>query len=285
MFFDPRRAKLLGAGEHLVIDGCQGLRLVATKTKKTWTYRYKAKDGRMKQVAIGQWPEVSVQAVAAKWQAMRHSRNKGIDPVAERYAKKLNLQRGSSAIYSVRNLVDDYIEGHLEINRKVTGALAAKRQLLSVLEADPNFARMTADSVTRADAFNVIDTLKGTPTAAQKIRSLFGAGWDYALDSGRLDGNVPNWWRVWHHRRGRHTQATELLPDGAVLQPAPVPGVHGFPNHGILPVLPRERIRRLWRGPSKSHGRQPEVRRIAAPDWRRPCVQPEVPGLLASLGL
>ena len=90
--FDPRKAKLLVAGEHLVIDGCQGLRLVATKTKKTWTYRYKAKDGRMKQVAIGQWPDVPVQAVAAKWQAMRHSRNTGIDPVAGRYAKKLLRQ-------------------------------------------------------------------------------------------------------------------------------------------------------------------------------------------------
>lgn len=196
MFFDPRRAKLLGAGEHLVIDGCQGLRLVATKTKKTWTYRYKAKDGRMKQVAIGQWPEVPVQAVAAKWQALRHSRNTGIDPVAERHAKKLTIQRGTSAIYSVRNLVDDYIEGHLEINRKVAGALADKRRLASVLDADPNFARMTAEAVTRADAFDIIDKVKATPTAAQKIRSLLGASWDYALDSGRLDGNVPNWWRV-----------------------------------------------------------------------------------------
>ncbi len=171
----------------------------------------------MKQVAIGQWPDVPVQAVAAKWQAMRHSRNTGIDPVAERYAKKLSLQRGTAAIYSVRNLVNDFIEGHLEVNRKEAGALAAKRRLLSVLEADPDFAGMTAESVTCADSFYVIETVKGTPTAAQKLRSLFGAAWDYALDAGRLDGNVPNWWRVVMKGRlktgqcqvflGRHSEA------------------------------------------------------------------------------
>jgi len=42
MYFDARAAKLLQSGDHLVIDGCAGLRLVATQTGKTWTYRYKA---------------------------------------------------------------------------------------------------------------------------------------------------------------------------------------------------------------------------------------------------
>jgi hypothetical protein len=28
---------------------------------------------------------------------------------------------------------------------------------------------------------------------AQKLRSLFGSAWDYALDAGKLDGDVTNW--------------------------------------------------------------------------------------------
>ena len=56
MYFDARAAKLLPPGEHMVIDGCPGLRLVATQTGKTWTYRYKDAANRMKQVRIGQWP-------------------------------------------------------------------------------------------------------------------------------------------------------------------------------------------------------------------------------------
>jgi hypothetical protein len=30
MFFDPRAAKLLADGEHLVVGGCPGLRIEAT---------------------------------------------------------------------------------------------------------------------------------------------------------------------------------------------------------------------------------------------------------------
>ena len=61
MFFDARKAKQLKPGEHILVDGCSGLRLVVTTSRKTWTYRYKTVDGKIKQVAIGQWPAMSVQ--------------------------------------------------------------------------------------------------------------------------------------------------------------------------------------------------------------------------------
>ena len=52
MRFDARRAKLLAPGEAIIVDDAPGLRLVATATRKTWTYRYKSPvDGRMRQVA------------------------------------------------------------------------------------------------------------------------------------------------------------------------------------------------------------------------------------------
>ena len=41
MLFDVRAAKQLKPGEHLVVEGCEGLRLVASASKMTWTYRYK----------------------------------------------------------------------------------------------------------------------------------------------------------------------------------------------------------------------------------------------------
>ena len=42
MFFDVRAAKLLKPGEHLAVEGCEGLRLVASASKQTWAYRYKS---------------------------------------------------------------------------------------------------------------------------------------------------------------------------------------------------------------------------------------------------
>lgn len=54
MYFDARSAKSLKAEEHIVVDGCPGLRLVASNNSKSWIYRYKSLvDSRMRQVKIG----------------------------------------------------------------------------------------------------------------------------------------------------------------------------------------------------------------------------------------
>lgn len=194
MFFDARAAKLLQPGQHMVIDGCLGLRLVASATRKSWAYRYKDATGRMKQVTLGQWPATSVQAAAAQWQALRDGKAKGDDPAAQRKAARRPKQ--TPATYTVADLVGDYITGHIEISRKPAGAEASKRLLLNFMGQHPEFSRKPAVDVTRGVAFDALDAKKATPTTAAKLRSLLGGAWDYALDAGRLDGDTPNWWRV-----------------------------------------------------------------------------------------
>ena len=88
--------------------------------------------------------------------------------------------------------------GHIDTGRGEAAALAARRRLESAIEP---VASRPAASITRSDAFDLLEAHKGTPTAAAKLRGLLGGAWDYALDAGRLDGTVPNWWRVVH--RGR----------------------------------------------------------------------------------
>lgn len=190
MLFDPRAAKLLKPGEHLVVGGCPGLRLEATATRKTWTYRYKAPDGRMKQLRIGHWPALSAQAALTDWQAMRDKRDAGIDIKAARKAPAT-----SDAPYKVHELVHDYINGHLIDVRNNEGATAARRRLERLLEDEPLFAGLDAATVTRSVAFQILEDRKATPTATAKLRSLLGGAWDYAQDAGRLDGDAPNWWR------------------------------------------------------------------------------------------
>lgn len=190
MFFDARKAKQLAPGEHLLVDGCQGLRLVATESTRTWVYRYKVGD-RMKQARLGHWPAVPVQAAAAQWQAMRDAREKGEDPraVAKR---KVAQPKPTPAAYTVRSLVDDYITGHLP-NRSEASAEAARRALRRLMDEDADLASMAAASVNRARAFAVIESRKDHPTAAAKLKSLMAAAWDYAHDSGKLE--AVNWWR------------------------------------------------------------------------------------------
>lgn len=193
MHFDAREARLLAPGAHLLIDGCEGLRLVATASRKSWVYRYKSGDGRMKQVSFGQWPAVPVHAAVAQWQALRDQRRAGVDPVAQRKADK-QVQHPPAA-YTVRDLVNAYITGQLMPSRKPAGAEAAKRVLLNLLDSAPEFSCKPSVEVTRGVAFAVLGAKKSTPTAAQKIRSMLASAWDLALDSGAIDGDTPNWWR------------------------------------------------------------------------------------------
>lgn len=227
MHFDPRAAKLLQSGQHMVIEGCPGLRMVASATRKTWIYRYKSPtDGRMRQVSIGPWPATTVQTAAERWQALRDARGAGADPAVERRAERRAEQVAAPAVYTVDALVRDYITGHLATARQPAGALAAERALLRVLADSPELAQRAAESVTRTDAYKLLEARRGHPTAAAKLRSLLGAAWDVALDAGRLPDNAPNWWRqVLKGKlksRGKIVGGEHVGPQRRVLRPAEI---------------------------------------------------------------
>jgi len=190
MFFDPRAAKLLEPGGLLLVPGCPGLRLEAADTRRTWTYRYRDAAGLLKQLRIGHWPAMSAQAAMTAWQDLRDRRDAGVDiKAARKAAAKPDVP------YSVHDLVHAYINGYLIDARSGDSAKAARRQLERLLEDEPVFASQAAAAVTRGVAFQILEDRKATPTATAKLRSLLGGAWDYALDAGRLDGDMPNWWR------------------------------------------------------------------------------------------
>lgn len=199
MLFDARAGKVLQPGQHMVIDGCPGLRLVATATRKTWTYRYQLPgSARMKQIAFGQWPAMTVQSAAAAWQALRNLRNAGIDPGQAKRAARRALAPGwkDSAVTTVATVVKDFLTKYIDVERKAASARAARLALDKVLAEQPGFAGLAAAAVTRGVAFELIDGLKGKPTMASRVRSLMGGAWDYALDAGKLPADTPNWWRL-----------------------------------------------------------------------------------------
>lgn len=185
MKFDARQAKLLPPGEHLIVEGCPGLRLVATATRKTWTYRYKDDAGRMKQARIGHWPAMDLLKAAAAWEVLRARRAAGV-PVVER-------GKPVASVYTVRLLLDDYLVGHIAHHRKPKGQAEVARLLTQYVAALDNVA---ADQVTRSMAFELLEGLLATPVLAGQVRQEMAGAWDYALDAGRLPQDTPNWWRL-----------------------------------------------------------------------------------------
>ena len=161
----------------MLVDGCPGLRLACNATRKTWTYRYEI-DGRMKQKAFGHWPEMPLHQAVEEWGRLR-------SPASKR-------QTGAPTDYTVKQLIADYIDGHLKHNRDADSLKAATRTLDKAVEA---IGHIPAASITRAAAFELLDKHKHIPMAATKLRSLLAGAWDYALDAGRLHEDTPNRWR------------------------------------------------------------------------------------------
>lgn len=246
MFFDPRAAKQLAPNTHMLIDGCEGLRLEARSTCKTWIYRYKLA-GRMKQTTLGQWPSMSVQAAVVEWQGLRDQKAKGADPKALKKAKAPSA--AVSHAYSVRTLVMDHITDRIEAGRKAEGAAAARRALERLLDDEPAFAAGTPAEVTRGVAFQILEARKATPTAAAKLRSMLGGAWDYGLDAGKIGGDVPNWWRQVQRGRlksqgkivgGKHVgRERRVLHDSelAVLVPWAEANMHALGRDALIAYL------------------------------------------------
>lgn len=223
MHFDARAAKQLEADQHLTVADCPGLRLVATRTTKSWTYRYKSPiDGRMKQTKLGEWPAMSLGAATVAWEKLRAARNEGHEPTSR---KRISDQAPEGdmvqqpAVYTVGNVCRDYLQGHVERNRKTKGANEVARlfrTMLGPLENQP------AESLRRDQAFALLESHARTPVQAANLRAELGAAWDYALDAGRLSQDAPNWWRLIMRGKlrskgktigGKRVRATRTLTD------------------------------------------------------------------------
>jgi len=221
--FDARAAKLLGPGEHLSIDGCPGLRLQATATRRTWTYRYRSpQDGRMRQVLIGIWPAMSFPSASAQWEVLRSGRTNGQDPAREKRRDRQTKRdaaigeraRQQRQAYTVRRLCDDYLQHHVDRLRKAKGAAEVRRMFNTMLNA---IAEVPAKEVTRAQAFDLLESYQDIPVQAAKLRAELGAAWDLALDAGRIPESASNWWRQLMRGRLRSTgKRIEGVSQGAV---------------------------------------------------------------------
>nr|WP_310793953.1 integrase arm-type DNA-binding domain-containing protein [Paraburkholderia sp. BL23I1N1] len=193
MRFDAKAAKQLKPGTHITFEAFPGLRLEATASRRSWTYRFKSPvDGRMRQQKLGEWPATSYAAAIADWQEIRTRRDAGEDPVLTRKASNQPVIAATPESYTVRKLCEDFLTGHIERYRDSLGAAQSRRRIMAKIAP---IAGLAAASVTRKQAFDLLDGERQAPRNAAILRSELGAAWDYALDAGRVPEDTPNWWR------------------------------------------------------------------------------------------
>jgi integrase len=193
MYFDAREAKLLKPKAYLLVEGCPGLRLAAAATKKTWVYRFKdpATD-LMKQTKIGSWPSMPPEEAKNEWQKLRGKREAGVDILADKKADSLLVKSKPDAVYTFGQMIEDYAKGHLDVLRKPVGARAVRLQLNNALSKHID---LPVSISSRRFVFDLIESISGTPMLAKNVKSQMGAATEYALNAGRIDQELPNWWR------------------------------------------------------------------------------------------
>lgn len=196
MTFDARRARQLKAGEHLTVEHCPGLRLIATRSGRTWTYRFKSPvDQRVRQVRLGAWPALSLQEAIGRWSEARKERDDGVDLAIVR-RKTRQEQRAAkptraAGVCTVRTLVNDYVIHELRGRRKDRGTNEVQRMFDTMLD---EIAALPAADIGRAEAYSLVESYRDIPVQAGKLKSELRAAWAYGLDCGLLPAQTPNWW-------------------------------------------------------------------------------------------
>jgi integrase len=174
--------------------------LEASTTSKSWIYRYKSPaTGKMRQVKIGEWPEKSLAAATVEWEQLRAQRADGRDPADEKRAERTQAREAREQAraraanrFTVGSLCDLYLRDHVDRNRAPKGAAEVRRMFSTMLG---EFAELEPHEVTRVQAYDLIQSFAHIPVQAAKLKRELGAVWDHGHDSGKLDADVPNWWR------------------------------------------------------------------------------------------
>jgi integrase len=183
--------------EPPLLDGkCPGLRLVALRPlrdgaeRKSWIYRYRSKDGRLRQIKLGMYPHMSLATARAAWsgqKAIRDDPGRG-DPQAElRQTKARKLAEAISereSKYTVKQLCEDYLREYIDKRRKMT---AEPRRLLE-REVIPVLGTLSSKMVVRTQVHELIQKIvgRGAPRVAQMTRVELRRAFEHAVNAGRL---------------------------------------------------------------------------------------------------
>ena len=135
---------------------------------------------------------MSYASAIAKWQEIRARRDSGEHPALTRRASNRPVVALTPESYTVKELCEDFLTVHIERHRDSVGAAQSRRRIISKVAP---IACMPAASITRKQAFDLLDSQRHAPRNAAILRSELGAAWDYALDAGRIPEDTPNGWR------------------------------------------------------------------------------------------
>jgi integrase len=157
--------------------------LIETTGGKLWRYDYRF-EGKRKTLALGQYPDISLQEARTVHSEARNQLAKGIDPAALKKAQKAaGKERNTNSLEAIAY---EWIE-----RWKIDKTESHYTKVLSLLKRDvfPYIGNRPVSGITAPDVLNVLRRVeeRGAVSTAHKIKSIISMIMRYAISTTRAD--------------------------------------------------------------------------------------------------
>lgn len=186
-------SRLTAPGFHFV-GGVAGLALQVTPLgARCWVLRA-AVGGKRRHMGLGGYPDVTLSGAKQAARAARAQISEGIDPVAERKARRSALAAAVAATITFREAADKYIAAH-ESGWKNAKHAGQWNSTLTTY-AYPIIGKIRVGDVETAHIMRVLDPIWTTKTeTASRLRGRIESVLDWATVRGFRKGDNPARWR------------------------------------------------------------------------------------------
>lgn len=174
----------------------KGLRLVANKSgSKTWIYRYRNSEGKLKQIKLGEYPTMLLAEARSALLEQRAIRNEHGDPrefkKEKKALKKAANEQQQKKEYLVSHMIEHYLTEHVAHHRVHKGQVECRR----MLEADviPVLGGMPALAVKRSHIHDLIQIIaKRAPRISVMVKVELHGAFEHAISAGRVGMDFTN---------------------------------------------------------------------------------------------
>jgi hypothetical protein len=164
-----------------------GLRVRCNATSRVFFYRYRASDGALRQIKLGEFGAMTLAAARSALQKKKLEREQGVDPQIEKRKTRAESRRAREAVrvssYTVADLVEHYVAEDLgKQKRGSEGERILRRELL------PKLGARSAAALTRRELQDEVirPTMARAPRVATQLLSRIRCAYAHGLEQGRL---------------------------------------------------------------------------------------------------
>jgi len=161
---------------------CRGFGVtVAPSGKKTFFLSYTSpEDGKRKQVAIGQFPALSLKEARLKAGALREKVNEGQDPAVEK-KQSINARLEQRTLGTLGDLIDLYV-ADLETDGKRT---AGEVKRIKGKDIPPALLTRPAQLINKDDILDILTPIaqRGAPVNSDNVRAYLRAAFELGLNA------------------------------------------------------------------------------------------------------